>query len=188
VQHELEEFCKIITQLPQDLNIDKVSSINDALFLYSTHSYDIVLIDYISKEDKNLIQNILNIDAKQFIYILSNKLECIEKNGCNYCCKYHNVSRILKPIKQKDIIKIINKDISCKKYCNDILQMKLYIIEKQIDYSHNYYLDIKNFIFKKNQNISGTETTFLQIISKLKEFNILFEVDENYDIQIISNQ
>jgi len=183
-QDELKEFYHIVNKLSKHFDIDTASTIDEAINLYSKNTYDVIIIDYI-KDEKELQTYILEKNPKQNITILSNNLSCTEPMGCDYCIENHNIKRLLKPLKAKDIINILDTETKCIKYCKDKFQMKLYMIEKYIDHSSSYIFDKNQLKFTKNKYISGTENIFLEIISKLKSLHIPFYVDSNYDIVII---
>lgn len=86
---------------------DTVDNYEEGIELYKNNKYDIVIIDFASKDGSKLLKEILEIDKKQRIITLSSTLSCSEELGCEYCKEHLNKRRLLKHLSKDELNNLV---------------------------------------------------------------------------------
>jgi hypothetical protein len=154
---------------------------------YQNNNFDIVIVD-ISTYRETLLQ-ILEINPKQKIIVISDNLDCIDEVGCDICQKKYNKHRLLKPININILLDLLNDFNSheCKYLQTDcfknIKPILSDITKRFITYD---FCSNKNLIYKKeNVRSHSFVLDLLEIVGILDNHNTKYEIINGRDIQII---
>jgi len=181
---DLSKLCTMLEALTINFLIDKASNYNDCIEFYNKYPYDMVFIDFADKIGENILFYILEKNPNQKIITISDIEECSEKQGCNFCTTTYNKKRVIKPIQEIELIKILSKREPCKLYCSRDLLIKLDIISKGVTH---LTFDKERFTFIKNgQNYHKEMSDIIRLSESLTKVNINFKVIEN-GVKIITN-
>jgi len=185
-QDDSKYILSILYVLNVEITMDRISSYDEGIELFKTHSYDIIFLDYFNDIGKNLIEFILKNNPKQRVITISDIHECATKHGIEFCLNNYNRERILRPLEYIDVIKIFKtNEYIDEKHSSDILLLKLRQIEKTLRLAvSDFEFDIVNLIFMNKEKKLYSSYFFL-IIEKLDTYNIQYKVDPVGNIEII---
>ncbi len=93
----------------REYSIDLASTLDHTKTFFHKEKYNIIIIDFATKDGRQSLDYILNIDANQKIITQSGISECSELNGCDYCIEHYNKRRLVKQCSANDILNIIDK-------------------------------------------------------------------------------
>ncbi len=180
-------FSHVINVLPTQITIDRITSSKEGSKLYCDYSYDIVFIDFVCYEGKQLMSFIIESNPSQRIITISDIHECSLKYGNTFCLENYSKERLLRPIVHKDIIKILTgKSFVDNKYANNLLLLELRQIEKIITFTYSSFeFDVEKLKFI-NTGERTYQSDFFLIVEKLNEYDIQYSSEQNGDIRIIS--
>jgi len=182
--NSLQHFCNLVNLLPQDVQIDKIVSIEDLMETYKKHSYDVVFIDFNDDHSIDLKIQILEHNPLQRIVSINNNLYCKESN-CDSCRENTNSYRIFKPYNISELLKSF-QNVKCEmNYCENNLNTKLTIISKSFKdliYDHLNY----KFIIDTGDKDILKYTNLIKLTELLSKNNIKYEVNKNH-IQVFDN-
>ena len=111
-------FNNITTLIGSDHSdiLDKIKKLKNEI--------DVIIIDHEVYKGIKLLENILYIDTKFHILIVSGSAHCSEIRGCDYCKEHYNKIRIMTPVNKKELIDCIrnfeNHTCEYEKKCEEI--------------------------------------------------------------------
>ncbi len=88
-------------------DIHLIHDAEEAIAFYTAESPDIVLIDFAISHGLDMLYKILEINPLQHIITISDKVDCCEYLGCDYCIENHKIKRILKKQGIHDLLYLI---------------------------------------------------------------------------------
>jgi hypothetical protein len=179
---DLSTLCRMIKILPIEYHIDTITSYEECINLYTKEKYDIVFIDFSNDIGKDILSHIVAIHQWQRIITISGTNSCSDHYGCMDCLEKYNKFRVVKPITENELFKIILKNELCASYCNEDSLLQLEALSKKFT-----ALTLnKNTLFFHNStdNYHRILRETIQLIYDLEHENIRFQLLDN-GIQII---
>ncbi|WP_419769462.1 MAG: hypothetical protein ACNI3C_08950 [Candidatus Marinarcus sp.] len=171
-----------------EYHYDIVKTFNEVSALFTSKSYEVVVIDFTKPEGKEILDFIMSKNDKQKIITMSENLECSVVEGCNHCFTQYNRRRILQPIKLKELISTIKNfdEIACS-YKNQFSNI-INILDKIISGYSCFEYDCVNQVISPKESSFGSSIIqeLIEITKLLTEKNICFSVDKNFSISIIN--
>jgi len=172
-----------------DISIDEAK--NDEVFfkLYEKNIYDILFIEY----DKNIwygiLNNILHINEKQKIIIVSDTFGCSRGNDCITCQKKYNVDVLIKPILDIKTSELFKREFICEEFGVNELQFKLMQLNKQLNLEYgSISMDLERMTYKLDMLTGHRQILALsELVSWLNDMGLKYEVLPNFDVKILSN-
>ena len=141
-----------------------------------------VFIDFADDIGKKLLTAILDINPKQKIVTMSEVNSCSDFIGCDNCKQHYNKQRILKPVLENELFRVILNKEHCPMYCNEDLALDMALIAKPLS---SLSFDKERFVFKKHgANQQKNISEVIQVTSKLHDKNIKYELFDG-EIQIV---
>ncbi|MDD2697902.1 MAG: hypothetical protein PHF17_03770 [Arcobacteraceae bacterium] len=175
--NDLSKLCDMLQSIPTDFIIDKVSHYQDGFEFFSKYEYDMVFIDFADDIGKKLLAFILEIKPKQKVVIMSEISGCSDVHSCENCKEKYNKQRVLKPIAQNELLKIVVKEENCSQYCDDDLMIDLALIGKRLN---TLVFDKEKFTFKKvGYNYHKNMSEIIQLTYDLSEKDIQYELTDD---------
>ncbi|MGB5867215.1 MAG: hypothetical protein WBG69_04995 [Arcobacteraceae bacterium] len=156
----------------------------------NTYNHDIhfVVVDFSTQSNKDILDDIIQINPKQKTITVSENLVCSDTDGCNHCVVNYDRRRILKPIDAKllyETIKFFDEE-ECNysrtnsfQNIDDILPN---VLKRFLTYSYNETTQI----LKPKTHISQIHITrdMLEIIEILKKHHIQYTLVDDTEIKI----
>lgn len=176
---DLEKLCELLHCVPLDMEVDKLSDVKDFKTIYEKHDYNVLFIDQNDQHGYELVEFVRERDPKQRIVNINNSLSCCMSGGCDICQDEFNGFRIVKPVEILDVVDALKKK-ECRFDCKNPLMIKLSIISKALPF---FKFDKENLKFYHEH--TNFEHRIVELTSKLEEYNIDYEINENY-LQIIA--
>ena len=179
------DYLAVLNNNLKDYDIVLIQDLAEALSSYKKSVFNVVLIDFTTKEGKEFLQEVNRLNSLQKVITVGFTLSCSSEMGCNYCVSNFHKRRLIKPINPIELYKTISNfdNIKCK-YMNAFENPKLLIKELVQRYNYFYYDDTKSLIFSKNNDIQELKQ-LLNLMVDLKNYNIEFYVIDDKSIQII---
>lgn len=182
---DMSRLCEMIKALPVEFFVDKATHYEDCVGLYEKYEYDIVFVDFSDDIGRNFLTYILDKNPNQRIITLSNLEACSSSNGCDFCDSTYNKKRVVKPIKQSELMDILLKKYVCKMYCNDKVLITIENISKTIN---TLAFDSKTYTFFKNGSNNNREMSdIIELTNALDNQNIKYKLIPN-GIEVIKAQ
>jgi len=171
-----------------DINIDEVKNDTSFFELYKQSTYDILFIEYDEDIWKNVLNNILLINVRQKIILISDKFSCSQSNDCEQCQKKYNVNILIKPILDIQTSELFVKKFICEEYRKNELQFKLLQLNRQLNLEHALInIDLELMVFKLDSLVGYQQIMALSdLIYELNKMNIKYEVFPNLDVKILN--
>ena len=72
--------------------------------LCSNIVYDIIVVNFGNFNDEKLLDELLLLNPKQRIVIISSDTKCTDRHGCDHCLINHNKIRLIPPFRDYDIV------------------------------------------------------------------------------------
>lgn len=180
-----ERFVSLIDDTPYELLLDRPSSYEECIDLYSSKKYHCVFIDFTDDIGSKFLSYVQENNPKQKIITLSNTLVCSETKGCEYCKGHYNKIGLVKPLNSEDILYAMSDVSFCQKYVQyGELLNKIKILDSK--YESFLFDNYSNTFINKNNYIDDRKKDLESISSDLAEFSIDFEIDNNQNI-IVKN-
>lgn len=184
--NDLQKFSEMMHLYPLDFIIDKVSDLDDALYMFEKHNYDKVFIDFNDAIGKKLVSKIIEINPEQKMFLLNDEYECIKSPiDCEDCKKRYNKEMIIKPLMQSQLTRILSKNFICE---NFELSEKEFMLERVKKAVHKKYPYLKFDYCKErdsfiSDNIPTSALVFITDLLSLYEI----EYHVSHKNQIIIN-
>ena len=106
VKHSAEVYNTFVND--RGYKVDLASTFENTTSLYFKDKYEMIVIDFTTKDGEKSLAYILNIDSKQKIITQSSITGCKTK-GCDNCIENHNRRRLVKQCTADDILNIVDK-------------------------------------------------------------------------------
>lgn len=182
-----KENLAILQSVLNDYKIQSTASQEEAKKLYDTNNFELILIDFTKKEGKEFLDYTLSKNSSQKVITMSDNFECSEFSGCDTCLENYNKKRVFRPVNLKELVDVIkNFDEQSCSYMhkfNNIMNLLDKILE---EFKYFLYDSNKKRIYPKSSiSESALIEEILEITTLLQDNNIKFQVDENYNINLI---
>ena len=185
--NELDYLHPIIKEVEVISTIDKVSDYKTFVELFKTNNYDVIFIDNINRSFDELVFFLFNKNSKQKIVLIRDKFECYSYISCAHCQRKHNICTLIKPILKMQIVNILTNQFFCESYNKTQLEFNLFKINKTISSEYmGLYFDTSSLVFRFEEIAEVNKFVILShLYSELKDYNIKFNVDEKYNVEIL---
>lgn len=151
-----------------DWKFIQLADIEDGFNQYKENNINFLLIDLDCEESKKFMNKIVDINPKQNILYFTDKLDCVDTNGCEFCTVNYNKKRIVKPFTEIDLLNVIclfeKNKCSHRNSVEDISLIMTFALKRFPDCKYN--------IEKKLISITANESyfalkTLLEVIDML---------------------
>ncbi len=182
---EKNNYLSVLENNLKDYDITLVRDLNDALALYKLNEFNIVLIDFTTKEGKEFLQEVNRLNTLQRIITMGYTLSCSSEMGCSYCIENFHKRRLIKPINSIDLYKTISgfNNISCK-FAYAFENPKSLIKELIQRYNYFVYDEENTLIYAKNDDIQKLKQ-LLNLMVDLKSYNIEYQIIDDKSIKVL---
>jgi len=85
-------------------NFEFASSYNDAIELYTTKKYDVIIVDFTIDDGNKFLEQVVSLNPKQATITLAYQHEYSVIEGCDYCMIHYNRRRLIKPTSSAKIL------------------------------------------------------------------------------------
>lgn len=178
------QFMQILSQNEKELNVIQTFDFNDAMQKYTNNVIDFVIVDYSNSVYEKIYKEILTIDPKQKIIIISSKVEDCNHLKCEICINHFNQKRLIKPFDPKDLRAILMnfKDSICKYYkrFENIETIMGEIIKRYVGCIYDKNTKIVSFLHSDYM----TTDAMVDLSNILNEHNMSYRILDNLNIQI----
>jgi len=145
---------------------------------YNENDIDIVIIDPTQIFGRKVLDYILKKNSKQKVITISDHLEHTEPKGCDYCQKYYNKVRLLKPVDTHELLGYFrnfrSEECAFKNKFNSAIGI-ISIIDKITRHMPFCSFDKLNNIVK----FDSMNSDYYNFLFFLKEKKVKFIIDEN---------
>jgi len=174
--------------LVSDLKDSNLLISDNTLEQYKNNDIDLVIADFSHSHNKKLLDEITEYNPKQNVLIISNELDCKNKDGCVHCTANYNRRRLLKPIDIKEVYTFLeNLDCTICKYEESqcFSYIKPYLDDILRSYQYYNFDKEKNLISKINtHNNTYVLQEQIKIHHLLEKYDIDHTLLDNMNIQI----
>lgn len=180
-----DDYLLVLRNNLKDYNIIHMSDSNEALALYKSKVFDIVLIDFTTNEGKKFLQEVNRLNTLQKIITMGYTLSCSSEMGCSYCIDNFHKRRLIKPINSIELYRTISQfdEFECK-YAHAFEEPKNLI--KELIQRYNYFhFDEENELIYSQDNDNQELKQLLNLMVDLKAYNIDFKVIDDKSIKVL---
>lgn len=180
-----DDYLLVLRNNLKDYNIIHMSDSNEALALYKSKVFDIVLIDFTTNEGKKFLQEVNRLNTLQKIITMGYTLSCSSEMGCSYCIDNFHKRRLIKPIDSIELYRTISQfdEFECK-YAHAFEEPKNLI--KELIQRYNYFhFDEENELIYSQDNDNQELKQLLNLMVDLKAYNIDFKVIDDKSIKVL---
>lgn|GEM_PF-1523661 len=188
-----KEYCQedgdcitILNKSLKDYSITLTTDSKDAKTLYENSKFDILLIDFTTKEGNEFLNYVMEKDSEQRVITIGYELTHSEIQGCEYCEKNYKRRRLVKPISVVDLYRtVVNFDEMSCDYRNKFNDTK--VILKQILCKYSYF-DYDELSCEIYSNINGTQVLrqYLDLVNDLNIYKINYQIIDDTSIKVLS--
>ncbi len=179
------DSISLLNQSLKDFTISLTTDVDDAKILYESSKFEIIIIDFTTKEGEHFLEYIVKNNSKQKVITIGFELTNSEKLGCDYCEANYLRRRLVKPINIIDLYKTITNfdNIKCE-YKNKFNDLE--VILKQLLYKYQYFkFDKIEWRIYARENGSIVLKQYLELLNDLNLYNIKYEVIDDKTLKIL---
>ena len=175
---KIEIILNVLTSVTDKYEVVYCNNFECAVTEYNEKNIDIIIIDPTQIFGREVLDYILKNNSKQKVITISKNLEHTELKGCDYCQKYYNKVRLLKPVNIHELLGYLKEFHSEK--CS--FKNKFNSQDGLISIMDKITKDIPLCSYDKLNNIVKFEkmnTDYYNFLFLLKEKKIKYVVSEN---------
>jgi hypothetical protein len=163
------------------IHIDSTHDLNLAFMHYDLYTYDAVLFNIDSFENRTLLNLMLSDKKIPKIIAITESVDCSNVASCDFC-KNDNYHLLVKPVYTNDLIFLLFGQTQRTSYCASAKLKQLKMIDKEIE---NFNLCIEQGMFINKNSYLKRQEMLNHIVEKLCASNINYKIDSTQNIHIL---